>query len=113
MIEIPAKLLKQLEALQNIKATEGLVQALTKVQQDAVNLAPVDTGALSQSSNVSETGENEANLAFEVPYAGYVEFGTIKMSAQPFLRPAIEMNKSEIVKITGNVVQDNIRKELR
>lgn len=35
-----------------------------------------------------------------VDYAPFVELGTVKMKAQPFMRPAVEEHKDELRKIT-------------
>lgn len=48
--------------------------------------------------------ENETLVGTAVDYSPHKEFGTIKMDADPFLRPALEMAKGEeleIVKING------------
>lgn len=64
----------------------------------ARDLCPVDTGALRasiQSSSVERGKEAEVSVSAE--YAAYVEFGTYKMAAQPFLVPAFEEHKMELV----------------
>ena len=50
---------------------------------------PVDTGALKGSIDANTNGE-EVECVAEEDYAQYVEFGTIKMEAQPYFEPAIE-----------------------
>ena len=50
---------------------------------------PVDTGALKGSIDANTDGE-EVECVAEEDYAQYVEFGTIKMEAQPYFEPAIE-----------------------
>ena len=52
--------------------------------------APVDTGALKNSIGVVEVSGYEADVVVTVDYAAYVEYGTYKMAAQPYLTPAIE-----------------------
>ncbi|MDA5194948.1 HK97-gp10 family putative phage morphogenesis protein [Govanella unica] len=37
-----------------------------------------------------ETGDTETLVRAQTPYAVYVEFGTSRMEARPFLTPAIE-----------------------
>lgn len=64
------------------------------VAEAARGNAPVDTGALRDSiqSQASEEGgaEPSADIVADVPYAAFVEFGTYKDAAQPFLRPALD-----------------------
>ena len=72
-------------------------QALVVVGKQAVGfvkpLVPVDTGNL-RASIISEPGETgHITIGTNVHYAPHVEFGTVKMGAQPFLRPGILNNK--------------------
>lgn len=63
------------------------------VRERAENLAPKDTGALAASLHVeaeSSDGHPGVVVIADVPYAAFVELGTIDTPAQPFLRPAIE-----------------------
>jgi len=70
-----------------------------KILRRSKKLAPVDTGRL-RSSITLETVENAnglINIKIGTPvyYAPFVEFGTVKQPAQPFLRPAIDQVISE------------------
>lgn len=50
------------------------------------------------------TNEGETHVGTVLDYSPHVEFGTIKQSAQPFLRPALELSKGktlEIFKVNG------------
>lgn len=50
---------------------------------------PVDTGNLRASiTHVVDTGDNAVYIGTNVKYAPYVELGTSRQKAQPFLRPA-------------------------
>ena len=51
--------------------------------------APYKTGALRDDSLVVK-GSGYTNVEFYQEYAPYVELGTWKMAAQPFLTPAVE-----------------------
>jgi HK97 gp10 family phage protein len=50
---------------------------------------------------IGEVGTN-------VEYAAFQEFGTSKMEPQPFLKPSLDANRTNSIKL----VQDEIRKEL-
>lgn len=50
---------------------------------------PVDTGELRGSENVSVAAK-ELRLTAGTDHAVYVEFGTRKMAAQPFMKPTVE-----------------------
>ena len=50
---------------------------------------PVDTGALRDSETMSASA-TELRLTAGTDHCVYVEFGTRKMAAQPYMRPTIE-----------------------
>ena len=55
----------------------------------AKRACPVDTGNLRNSiTHVVESGEDAVYVGTNVEYAPYVELGTSRTAAQPFLRPA-------------------------
>lgn len=60
------------------------------VKDLAQQLAPVATGALRESIHV-ETGDTQGSykVVAGVDYAVFQEYGTARMSAQPFLTPAV------------------------
>lgn len=56
----------------------------------AARLCPVDTGNLRNSiTHLVQSDEPAAYIGSNVEYAAYVELGTYKMKAQPYLKPAI------------------------
>ncbi len=66
-----------------------------KVAATARGIVPVRTGTLKDSIEVQQ--ENlTAHIGSNVHYAAYVEAGTSKQSAQPYLRPALMENLSKI-----------------
>ena len=64
------------------------------VSQLGTQLAPEDTGALKASGRVEPDGPANVNSAVwgdaVVDYAGFQEFGTEHMEAQPYARPAAD-----------------------
>lgn len=55
----------------------------------AKRLCPVDTGRLRNSiTHVTRPDDNAVYIGTNVEYAPYVEYGTARQEAQPFLRPA-------------------------
>lgn len=105
------------------------------VEGQAKLLAPVDTGALSQSITLQPATEDKGTITARVvtdkEYAAFVEFGTgvrgagssrhkpVKGSiaygstagqvAQPYLHPAVLLTKQKINKLAA----DEIRKQMR
>lgn len=74
----------------------GLSAAVIKktafdIQEDASTNAPYDTGYLAGSIQAS-VSETSGVVFTDVEYAGYQEFGTWKMAASPFMRPAADKN---------------------
>lgn len=70
---------------------EAVVKAGAEaVQGYAANRAPVDTGALRASINATKRGNLLYWVQDGVEYGVYVELGTYKMRAQPFMVPAVE-----------------------
>jgi HK97 gp10 family phage protein len=56
-----------------------------------------DVGTFRKISKPNESGETLVGTA--VDYAPYQEFGTVKMDAAPFLRPALELAKGKSLDI--------------
>lgn len=76
----------QKEAVKTVVKKNG-----SRLQESAQEKAPVDTGTLKRSitldlKDAGMTAESEATAE----YAGYVEYGTRFMSAQPYMRPALK-----------------------
>jgi HK97 gp10 family phage protein len=61
-----------------------------KLRNEAVRRCPVDTGRLRQSIGLQKVGDGHYRVGTNVVYAPYVEFGTRRARAQPFMRPALE-----------------------
>lgn len=57
----------------------------------AQKLAPVDTGALQSNANAKKKAADAWAVEFYQEYAPYVELGTWKMAARPFLGVAVEL----------------------
>lgn len=76
-----------------VRAGTVMTKALTGIEAGAKNRAPVDTGALRNSitSEVQRRGNTiRGEVGPTVNYGGFVERGTSRMSAQPYLRPATD-----------------------
>ena len=64
----------------------------------ARGIVPIRTGFL-RDSIFADFVESDLTLTFgaTAPYADFVEFGTYKMRAQPYLRPALDSSQDRIV----------------
>ncbi len=65
--------------------------------KDAQQKCPVDTGTLKNSIKKDKTGNKEYTISANTNYAIFIELGTKKMQAQPFLKPALK-NKNNYKK---------------
>ena len=106
MVKYTSHLDEVMKALES-GVSEGLDLIGDRAQGYAQNLTPVDTGNLRASlKHEREDKHTEVVGAFnesapykKVDYAKFVELGTSRMRAQPFLRPAAENHTREYVKI--------------
>lgn len=97
------------------KAIKNMEQAISNaltasallVEGQAKDLTPVDTGNL-RNSIAHEVEKKEARVGTNVEYAPFVELGTVKMAAQPYLNPALEANKGNIKKIFADAIRREV-----
>jgi HK97 gp10 family phage protein len=88
------------------KAIERGLEAIGLVAEGyAKKETPVDTGRLRNSISHA-TDKEAAYIGTNVEYAPYVELGTSKMSAQPFLRPAATEHTAEYKKLMEDSMEN-------
>lgn len=75
----------------------AVLQAGFKTERDMKSLAPVDTGTLRRSIHTKMLDEFTAEVGTNIEYATFVEFGTLKMAAQPFVTPAKLKNEKDFI----------------
>lgn len=78
-------------AAQIVAGTAFEIEALAKVK------AAVDTGAMRNSIQAAAVALLTWRVAVGVAYARFVEFGTSRMKAQPFLIPAVEQLRAKFI----------------
>ncbi len=83
---------------------DGLEAGARIVETYAKILVPVDTGTLKSSIMVDEVTPRQAIIGPHTDYAEHVEFGTSRMEAQPYMRPALDEHENEIVQAVSNTV---------
>jgi HK97 gp10 family phage protein len=97
-----SKKLKKIEKTATNDIEQALVNSALIVERDAKINVAVDTGQLRQSitHNAEDFGTNNpaVTIGTNTKYAPYIEFGTSKQSAKPFLFPAYNNNKQKILK---------------
>ena len=106
----------------NVQFTDNSKEVLEEMQQAAVRalekcgltaerfakkLAPYDTGNLRNSiTHEVDDGEPAVYIGTNVEYAPYQELGTINMTANPFLKPAVADHANEYRKIIENELKN-------
>lgn len=88
---------EQFKRLLDSKKEEILREAGQFVSGEAKLRAPVDTGELRDSLKEQMNGDSQVDIGTVVEYSDYVELGTSRQQAQPYLRPAFEEN-IEVIK---------------
>lgn len=82
---------------------------VTKIGFDTVAgaqaIAPVDTGALKSSISV-DIGDLQFTAGPSVNYGGYVEYGTSKMAAEPYMGPVFGRQVDICDRVLGQTAQD-------
>jgi len=72
-------------------------------------LCPVDTGRLRNSiSHAVDENEKAVYIGTNVEYAPYVEMGTSKTKAQPFLTPAATVHRDEYRQIIEQYLKNPV-----
>lgn len=74
-----------------VKGPRDLARLGMKMKGEAQKLCPVDTGRLRSSITLTQGRDARGffvDVGTNVEYASYVEYGTEKSPAQPFIRPA-------------------------
>jgi len=95
---------KQLSNLVNDEKIEAILEkAAIEINNEAKILCPVRTGNLRASITYVHLKKFLWGVGTNVEYAPYVEFGTYKMRAQPYLRPAFDKVATKY-KISGRLV---------
>lgn len=91
------------------KLKNAVNRSALAIQKGAKTRCPVDTGRLRASIKIqpaeSTTGAFNLLVGTDVEYAEYVEFGTRRASAQPFLFPASEEERPRFIEEIKKAVQ--------
>lgn len=94
--QVKAKLDKLPEDVDK-KVADLINKTAINIQNNAKRLAPVDTGRLRSSIRIRFYRDNgpAADIYTDVEYAAYLEFGTKRMSARPYMTPAWELERAK------------------
>lgn len=103
-------------------AVKGVKEVAKAIRDDAKELCPVDTGSLKKSIRIGTYAKPKGQTHSirvtagghitnpktkrKVDYASYVEFGTSRQRAQPFLRPAIVKHRKALAKSIKEAIRE-------
>lgn len=90
------------------------------VKNDAKAMVPVDTGLLESSIKRKAAKRSRNKIGVQVTtgqglfkgetfYGGHIEYGTKKMEADSYLRPALWGNEDEVKRIFVSVLKEHVR----
>ena len=89
--------IKHIVEQQVLVALEAVgLQAEGYTKENIVRMKAVDTGRLLNSiTHGVDTSDSTAYVGTNVEYAPYVEYGTVRMPARPYLKNAVNNHKPE------------------
>lgn len=90
--------------------TEGSVSGAGHVPSLPGQPPNRDTGVLDGNIETRIGGPNLVVVESKAPYSAALEFGTSRMAARPFMQPATEMNRDEVVRKVGAAMNIVIRR---
>lgn len=95
-------------------ARKAVKRAAFEIEREAVAEVPVDSGRLKGSIQTQDVGDvteigSGVKAGTELEYAHYVEYGTSKQAAHPYLQPAVEIVRQKY----PNMVIDDVKAEVR
>jgi len=95
-VEAMASMLKAKERQFADSLARVVAEAAMNIERNAKSLAPVRTGFLRNSIHAELPGGPMAYVKAYAPYAHYVEYGTRRMHARPYMRPAVEQERARL-----------------
>ena len=110
LIAVLEKIPKELDS-----AVDDILEANAQdIEASAKSKSPVDTGRLQQSIKALKESDKtfviRANNTGKAPYAGFVEYGTRYMRAQPYLFPAFFSGRARFIKDLQNLLDKTFNK---
>lgn len=105
-------LFKQLESLKGLDKLRALKPGAEIVVRYAQGYAPVKSGELRDSIHYEERSDTVEVVA-DADHAVYVEMGTYKMRAQPYIRPAMENHTDEVLDAVSREVEAMVGEKVR
>lgn len=103
-VKLDTARLDQLAARLDTNVSNALRRVAVQAHARAANLAPYDTGNLSNTMRMDQENELIYVVYDQTEYGIWQELGTSRMPAQPFMVPAIEEGYRDISRIIAGEV---------
>ena len=101
------ELFRELEKKENIALDALGMMGEANAKKEITSLGAVDTGRLRNSMTyITDESKEEVQIGSFVTYAPYVEYGTSKMTARPFLRNAINNHLAEYKALIEKIMSE-------
>lgn len=104
MLRYDVEINSNVDKLTNEITIEAFERSMVEIQNLAKMNAPVKTGNLQNSILLEIISDTKILITSFASYSAFLEYGTFKMNAQPFMRPAIdEVRFNKLNKIVEQV----------
>lgn len=80
-----------------------------RIEKEAVSRAAVDTGYMKGHIRFRYVSKFASEVRSGANYSIYVDKGTRKMVAQPFMTPAVENESRRYIKICKNIIKNGVK----
>lgn len=104
-VQVLSNRLPQIAAGLRPKASQIVRRTALSIEAGAKRVVPVDTGNLKNSLQTQMVSDLEAEVGTVVEYGPYVEFGTSRQPAQPYLGPAAEAERGPFRQAMSELVE--------
>ena len=110
--ELNAALRKVGDRATGLILAKAAEQGADVIAEEAKRIAPRDSGDLAEGIHAEPGRLKQGRAVMNVGigkkewYGAFVEFGTEKMAAKPFLRPAFDTKKEEATEAVARVLRD-------
>lgn len=98
-------LFKEARAEFRRKAPAVVAKTARDIEASAKDRAPVDTGNLKNSIQAKQVAPLTWEVHVGAEYGAYVEYGTRRTAAQPFLTPAVELRRPDFEQALRELLQ--------
>lgn len=89
--------------------TSGAVSGVNHIPSNPGQPPNADTHFLDSNIETEIGGPGLVTVTSKANYSAALEYGTSRMAARPFMRPAVERNRKKVVQMVGEAVNVTIK----